>query len=413
VYWGLRNRSAQEWDENGSIVRLHQATLKNTINYSKAHIDYLLDNDILYTNGSYVPGEYSRGYQLRMPYSRAPFKRQYISRRAIIKRLTSEGIATKKDNVRTEELDFLKGWLNDDLSISDDGIDKLKRLREHELQLANSPKDLTKAWMRYNSWMISFDTIKDKRWYFYVDSTSGRLHTPLTILKSELRSYLRYRGERLVSIDIVNSQPFLLQVFLDPRKFDQNGLEHTVFDYNPGLGRNPGQVSSVVMRVIESVMRKEDVLRFVQWVNGGRFYEEFALMLNDRCKLKETVDNRKQAKLSTFEALFGKNRAISSSQKMQCFKKVFPNVYEVIMLIKRGDDNYNALACSLQRFESNLILHTACKAISERDPSLPLFTIHDSIATTVGNEELVRGIMRDSISEALLGVEPPLKVEKW
>ena len=60
---------------------------------------------------------------------------------------------------------------------------------------------------------------------FFVDNTSGRLHTNLTQLKTKLRKFVRYDGKVLYSIDLTNSQPFLLQSLLEAELFIKNKME--------------------------------------------------------------------------------------------------------------------------------------------------------------------------------------------
>jgi hypothetical protein len=52
----------------------------------------------------------------------------------------------------------------------------------------------------------------------------------------------------------------------------------------------------------------------------------------------------------------------------------------------------------LQRLESFLVLDVICREISRLYPHIPLFTIHDNIITTKGNEGLVMAIMQQQIA---------------
>ena len=47
------------------------------------------------------------------------------------------------------------------------------------------------------------------------DKTSKRYHSNLTRLSSILRNFITYNGEELVSIDLVNSQPYFSTMILD------------------------------------------------------------------------------------------------------------------------------------------------------------------------------------------------------
>jgi hypothetical protein bacD2_16835 len=67
----------------------------------------------------------------------------------------------------------------------------------------------------------------------------------------------------------------------------------------------------------------------------------------------------------------------------------------------------------LQSIESEIILHRCCKRIwEEGNPQVPVFTIHDSIATTTEHVEWVKGIMQEELTNAI-GVSPSLTIEHW
>jgi hypothetical protein len=50
--------------------------------------------------------------------------------------------------------------------------------------------------------------------------------------------------------------------------------------------------------------------------------------------------------------------------------------------------------------------------IASERPDLPIFTIHDSIVTTVGNEEYIEQVMREEIVR-LTGLNPKFGIEYW
>jgi phosphopantetheine adenylyltransferase len=58
-----------------------------------------------------------------------------------------------------------------------------------------------------------------------------------------------------------------------------------------------------------------------------------------------------------------------------------------------------------------MIQHVA-KRISEERPELPIFTIHDSLATTVGNQDYVSLIIKEETAR-LTGLNAKLGLEYW
>ena len=95
------------------------------------------------------------------------------------------------------------------------------------------------------------------------------------------------------------------------------------------------------------------------------------------------------------------------------FKATFPEIYGLIELAKTGIKQKNRFACLLQSVESEIILHRCCKRIwDEGEHKVPVFTIHDSIATTSEYVEFVRSIMDEELTKAA-GVHPNFKTEAW
>jgi len=96
----------------------------------------------------------------------------------------------------------------------------------------------------------------------------------------------------------------------------------------------------------------------------------------------------------------------------------FPAVTKLFSIIKTafrgGDkDQHNRLACLLQSIESEIILHRCCKRIwEEGEHKIPVFTIHDSIVTTVDNLEFVKRIMEEELTRNI-GLAPSLSIETW
>jgi hypothetical protein len=147
----------------------------------------------------------------------------------------------------------------------------------------------------------------------------------------------------------------------------------------------------------------KEYLRIVQ---SGRFYEEVSELL-----FPDEEVSRDKVKEIVFTLFFADNRhGPKLRQTEKPFKERFPNVYKVFSLLKRH--NKTILSHILQRVESRLIIETITRRIATERPELPLFTVHDSIATTVGNEAYVEGVMKDEIRK-LTGLKACIGREHW
>ena len=113
-----------------------------------------------------------------------------------------------------------------------------------------------------------------------------------------------------------------------------------------------------------------------------------------------------------FAVLFSKNKMVQSfeSQSTELFRTLFSTIFDLFSRIKARE--HNTLAILLQNIESQAILHLICARIAKEKPTLPIFTIHDSIVTTAGNEQIVHDIMRQELKD-ITGLVPTLKIEHW
>jgi hypothetical protein len=152
----------------------------------------------------------------------------------------------------------------------------------------------------------------------------------------------------------------------------------------------------------------QDVVQFFESASLGELYDKFAEQMGE----KEGYENsdRSTAKKALILALFTNNSFINSADAApkRLFRDIFPTVYRYFNMFKKLDQSI--LARLLQSIESWLILDQISTRISSERPDIPLFTVHDSILTTEGNEEYVKNVMEDLIG-TYLSIKPTLKVE--
>ena len=154
----------------------------------------------------------------------------------------------------------------------------------------------------------------------------------------------------------------------------------------------------------------QDIKTYIDLVQKGELYEylekafieELGILFADRKAIKEAV----------FKVLYTSNHFIGQkdAKPKKIFKKLFPTVYEVFAYLKKK--NKKLLPCLLQRIESFLILDVICKRISIEHPDIPIYTMHDGIATSSGNEKIIERIMKEELTKHI-GIPPTLKFDYW
>jgi len=154
----------------------------------------------------------------------------------------------------------------------------------------------------------------------------------------------------------------------------------------------------------------EDVKLYCKLVSVGKIYD----YVGDECR-KAGLDvptERSALKVAVFQALYSANQfqGQEDAKPKQIFRKTFPNVTKLFEIIKRRESEQ--LPILLQSIESHLFLDVIAYRIYKERPSLPIFTIHDSIVTTKGNEEYVKTIMFEELSRAI-GFEPTINIEHY
>lgn len=242
--------------------------------------------------------------------------------------------------------------------------------------------------------------------------TIGRLHTNLTNIRKEVRPYLTYNHQRLVSLDIKASQPFFSLLLLD--EIFYNALSPinifmfpSLYEFNSFIS-NINAVVLFIMIVTSSESRsRQGFEAYRDIILQGRFYDVLPTLLNLPVGMP-----KKELKQQVFTIFYSRNRFLHQPQARTklAFKNRFPDVYHVFSLLKKS--NHRILSHILQRIESYLILERVCYKLSVHYPHMPIFTIHDSIVCTVGSEEKVEAMLTSTIL-AETGLHCIVKREYW
>jgi hypothetical protein len=246
------------------------------------------------------------------------------------------------------------------------------------------------------SYITAINHIEDKRFrYASRNRTNKRLDTNLTNLKSDFKQFII--GD-YVSIDLKNSQPFLLAI--------------TIYNIITNIGTYSGCLDSVCVVEVFGVKGIKNVLKFHQnqekgdLVNfrnyfdatlNGVLYEEFM-----KCYPKEM--ERKEAKEMMFAVLFSRNKSYDKQKK--AFARVYPFVDEVARLLKAKD--HRTLPIYLQKLESYLFIDCIAKELIN-EGIIP-YTIHDSVIVKKKDEAKTIEIM-NRVFMSQIGFVPTFSIE--
>ena len=345
-------------------VQLHSVLLKKGIgNDYKEIIDFLIGKGIVLKreDKKYKVKKYSSSFGLSEEYS-------------LDVKVVEANVPTKVFNrLKTTrakgrfEIPYLWKWLYDP-KFTIDISGALQQLINE--QLDNKYKERLLRYKLYS--------IMNKSFYFTRDTSGKRLHTNISHLNKDYKKHLRYDGQKLVEIDIENSQPFFSLLIL--QKFfgkSLNQLKELKGEYN-------------------------DVPLYISLVESGLIYEHMDMEYMSSKYEKPTLefkDMRDKIKNRFWKVLFSKEESFKGLRKV--FSEAFPNVYNAfIPKTKRGLN----FAEQLQRAESNIILDKVCKNINREFPECPMYTVHDSILTISEYADDVKAILKAEIFKTIATV---------
>ncbi len=414
--------------------------LKLALHDYNHYLQLLIIAGIIETDNTYLVGNKCKGFCFSDVYNINDFKSYTVTKYSITKGITRQQQELNSRYCKnTKGYSYLTKWLTSgklDINVNEANRwieeDKANELKNLELPIStiynNNEELLTKeerivninnraANFKYHVQSIHNGTYKSK-----FAGEGHRFYNPLTNLKKELRNYLSYDGQPLVNIDISNSQPFFAILLHDIsfwQKFffllgrEREEEKEKVKQIIMFLKSSKTHTSKGFENNIDLIDTNYSVNAYIKAVTNGNFYQQ----LNSRLQplLPNRLKTDKDIKPEVLRMMYVDNKFIHLpfyEPAIRVFKQMFPVTYHIFYILKsiKCEPKNNYLPILLQKIESSIMIDTVCKTISQQYPTIPLFTIHDSIVTTVSNQAIVTQIMIQTIKEAV-GYAPELKAE--
>ena len=394
----------------------------------KAYIDYLKNSGVILCDDKSFPNTKSYGYKYTIQYS---LKRYSVR---LIECQYTDDFSPNYSSQYNAYPYLFQWYLSNRLMIDDVAAN------EYAFQLyLEKMNDPTKAsWDRnnkgkpkepevqYRSALLNIAKIKHNLYDAHIDINVHRLHSAFTGLGKKYRQFVTYAGERLVGVDITNSQPYIVSLLLN-KNFWVWADDSTLPIHIKNL---PLEIQIPLMTPPESINNIRDhvnsiddnhLTEYRRLVSLGNFYEKFIGIAGE---LGRTI-TRDEAKVFVFYTIYSSNKLPQEPflRGMRIkFNDIFPEVAELFKLINHKfkmfedledleGEQHNKLARLLQSIESMIILHRCSKKIWEdRNHQVPIFTIHDSIYTTVEHQDYVKQVMEEVLTR-VIGIPPTLDSE--
>lgn len=427
------------------FVPINAKKLQDKIQNYKKYLNYLeSDLQIIESDNHYVVGEKSKGFRFIEQY-RTPVKSMQVEDFTFRNKLK----AHKNRKIESvKHLGFLTKWFNDKLRIDYDYINEFL-VEEHNLKIKDKALwDYDRVRKKYkhptNQMVHAQMSAQRLKWQDYnlmLDDNVYRFHTNLTNMPSRIRNGVTYDGQKLISLDIKNSQPYLSTILLSRdfwivQKFEPNKNNSLSIAFDEPQSRyfsSFNQINKVFNEIkcdtlnishinihnndsyimlgeIPQSLINNEFQNYIDLVVSGKLYEflEDAFLQELGIELKD----RKEVKAAVFQVLFTSNqfKGQAEAAPKRLFEQKFKAVYDVFAKIKSKDKSL--LPRLLQSIESHLMINVIAKRVSEEYPLAPIYTIHDSISTTAEYVDAVELIMMEELTKAI-GHPPTIKQEVW
>jgi hypothetical protein len=426
-------------------VEIHSKRFRSFVHDYNDYLNYFSNISLIERNMQFYYDIFSkskvRGYKFSEQYS-STLAGKEITYFPLIKKATKEQqkkLGTCRDNMH------LVKWFNPNLTIdSDRAVDYLgiyyKEKRRESEAIAKKVDEINKTWYddysekyftlqqhkitdpyeSYRKAFISIDEIKEHDYHLSTDPMVNRFHSNLTCMPSDFRNFLKYDGKELVCLDIRNSQAFFSLSLLKKENIGEilniaNELTKRDRKFNnrkrifPTNLPNPLSSSYILSESLQRIDNQEIEL-YRNLVLSGKIYDYYENILFQ--ELGITYPSRKALKEEFFRTVFSSNRYFSQAgaAPKRVFQKYFPGIYEYFYQLKKI--HHVIIPIVLQRWESYAVLQCITKKIAKNHLEVPLFSIHDGIATTKEYSELVSSVICEELS-VLTGYSPALKKEEW
>jgi len=370
-----------------NIKYLKSVTASNIDRYTKI----LKNGEFIISDESYEVGVKSLKYKLNLKFIKGISKIELKPDNKLSKKLLKKIYQKKAHYNRLEpHLRLMK--------------DKLMKM-ELDYKKANKWIETNANDAQILSYLTSINLLEDKRRrYFKRNKTNGRLDTNLTNFKSDLRQFII--GD-YVSIDLKNSQPFLLGVLLDTIINNKDTL--CCYLQKDKLIKTFGIKRIKAVSKFHQNQEKAKMVNlrlFYDSVLNGNLYDDFIKYYSDDIARKEVKDIMFKVLFSRNEYYKGYRKIIPYQEDKKVFASVYPAVYEVVKALKVGDNKL--LPIYLQRLESYLFIDCIAKELVDNG-IIPL-TIHDSVIVKTKDQAKTIEIMNDVFMKQI-GIIPSFETK--
>lgn len=411
------------WQTN--FVQLYSNRLQAYVHNYKKYLTYFINTDVVECDNRFIlkmhrPGEEkSLGYRFVRPYDGSEVKTVDYGNnftRVLKKRLQSYigELKPDYDHLLKRLWPILQLTVDYKLAIElavakRDFLLKHPEKQETEFDKKTGLFKVKDPNVQYKYTKTNLLSLYTGHTHIHIDGSGKRLHTILTNMQKDYRNLLTYKGEYLISFDIKNSQPYFITSLFNERMYVKNPKGVNIYTINTNLlSLFPNDLGKSVG--FFKAFENPDVVEYKSLVSDvdNNPSDLYLYMWKELEKQGIHYASRDEVKPVMYEVLFTANGYNPDLKKD--FKQLFPTVDELLRKFKVIDKTL--LPCLLQSIESHVVLKVIAKRMDRQYPAAPLFTIHDSLATTELYADRLKTIMEEELTK-FTGLPPKLDNQIW
>lgn len=457
----LYYNSEDNYKEEG-FIPLKMEYLNNDFHASRENLNYLISLGIIETDNKYIPRVVSIGYRINPNYLNGETQTLYFKRRVHYERIRKNH-DSEESNLPIPSY-LAKPFREKRISLDMDRANKiLEEFYNKQIELINQNDKLSneekeqKVRNKIYALKIGKEKItricyNDYEGSYFIDNTCFRFNSLITSLKKQVRPIIRLDGQKTVSFDLKNSQPFFFLLLLKKPFYENRNRERKILRML-NIDKNSREYREYIIRKINNnninplmigKMAKSientggSVFEFCQAIREGTLYELFMSKLYDIKALQpeqyESVRARVKEQFLVYLYDIPDRESGKRSVK-SIIQKEYPEIFEFIAILKafktgetvsvkhshkpkkgyrkrliKADSGYKRLSLLIQRIESKVILEAVCSKIARNHPEMSFLTVHDSIIVPDSYRKVVKNIIETEI-ERLTWEKPTIKVE--
>ena len=270
----------EDLDNNEGFINTSSKVLQKTIRNYKLYLNHLLEHGLIKTDMNYIVGEKCFGYLIQGYSTHKAMIKEIPIQDFVIKKNRAKELIQEKNKLKITEKKYLHltKWFTPKLVIDvEEAIKKVEELFPEQTGPIRGKKiGKPSIWNRRFKSIYSIHKFSKQEFYYSVDDNVGRFHSNLTNIKKELRNYITYDGQKLVNIDIKNSQP-LISTILFNKDFYQEKSEfiniHNIPTITPLLSSSSYSFSFSLIMIVKTLYKIDiqNIKEYVDMVNSGDF----------------------------------------------------------------------------------------------------------------------------------------------